>query len=70
MWGVSKSIEADDHKFVVHVNGEPDLIFNAGKRELRDEIITALKQSYFYAIRNNLPIYGIPTTRYQLSDYV
>ncbi len=68
--GVTKSTDDNNHQFILHVEKEVDYRFDAKKRELRDECIKALKDSYFYLMSKSLPIYGISTDKISLESYV
>ena len=54
---LSKSTEAGNKEFVVHVKGEYDYRFIC---ELRDEMFEQIKACYFHLMNENLPVYGVP----------
>lgn len=54
---LSKSTEAGNKEFVVHVRGEYDYRFIC---ELRDDMFEQIKACYFYLMNENLPVYGVP----------
>ena len=69
--GVSKSTENDNvNEFIVHVKGEHDYRFSCETVELRNEAVTALKDSFYYKTKKNLPIFGIPTSKYKMEAFV
>lgn len=57
MKALSKSTQAGNHEFVVHVKDEYDYRFVCEKRE---ELFEQLKACYFSITNSNLPIYGVP----------
>ena len=54
---LSKSTEAGNKEFVVHVKGEYDYRFIC---DLRDEMFEQIKACYFHLMNENLPVYGVP----------
>lgn len=54
---LSKSTEAGNKEFVVHVKGEYDYRFIC---ELRDEMFEQIKSCFFLLMNQNLPVYGVP----------
>lgn len=54
---LSKSTEAGNKEFVVHVKGEYDYRFIC---ELRDDMFEQIKACYFHLMNENLPVYGVP----------
>ena len=54
---LSKSTEANNKEFVVHVRGEYDYRFIC---ELRDDMFDQIKACYFHLMNENLPVYGVP----------
>ena len=54
---LSKSTEAGNKEFVVHVKGEYDYRFIC---ELRDDMFEQIKACYFHLMNDNLPVYGVP----------
>ena len=54
---LSKSTEANNKEFVVHVRGEYDYRFIC---ELRDDMFEQIKACYFHLMNENLPVFGVP----------
>lgn len=54
---LSKSTEAGNKEFVVHVKSDYDYRFIC---ELRDEMFEQIKACYFHLMNENLPVYGVP----------
>lgn len=54
---LSKSTEAGNKEFVVHVKGEYDYRFICDQR---DEMFEQIKACYFHLNNENLPVYGVP----------
>ena len=57
MKALSKSTEASNMEFIVHVKDEYDYRFNC---EMREELFEQLKACFFNLMNLNLPIYGVP----------
>mgnify|MGYP000267457303 FL=1 len=54
---LSKSTEAGNKEFVVHVKGEYDYRFIC---ELREEMFEQIKSCFFLLQNQNLPVFGVP----------
>ena len=54
---LSKSTEAGNKEFVVHVKGEYDYRFIC---EMRDDMFEQIKACYFHLMNENLPVFGVP----------
>lgn len=54
---LTKSTEANNKEFIVHVRGEYDYRFIC---ELRDEMFEQIKACFFQLMNENLPVYGVP----------
>lgn len=63
MKALTKSTEAGNTEFIVHVKDEYDYRFIC---EMRDELFEQLKSCYFNLMNANLPIYGVPS---KLKEY-
>ena len=55
--GLSKSTQANNKEFIVHVRGENDYRFIC---EMRDEFFEQTKACYFHLQNDNVPVYGVP----------
>ena len=54
---LSKSTEANNKEFVVHVRGEYDYRFIC---EMRDDMFEQIKACFFHLMNENLPVFGVP----------
>ena len=54
----------------MHVKNEHDYRFACKSVESRNETITAIKDAYFYRMNKNLPIWGVPTSKYKMESFV
>ena len=57
--GLTKSTEANNKEFIVHVRGENDYRFIC---ELRDEFFEQTKACFFHLQNENVPVFGVPGT--------
>ena len=55
--GLTKSADAKNHEFIVHVEDDYDYTFPNTDAVLRDEFFENLKAAYFMARNKNLPVF-------------